>query len=317
MSSNSIVGQKRQSEDSEVHYYGEESCAHAGCSFKAYYRISGGELLCGVHSRNKPRSQLLKNPLAQRNKEKAYSRWEEEDEITAKANRDANRKGTLTVSKLRMRRAVDHTTGVYNVFPNYRDQYRAGGFGCSSLSPMLLGPVQHGQPGVPDSKTLENYHQFNKVFRCDMERRAQGKVFLKKSFYEIRDNAYLDPVGHRHKYPGKKDTPVFSYHLTKKGEARWYNYVESRYFYCHQYELLAKEKEDFRALRHWLDQGYNLQIVGYDGNPAAKPGNLWELYNSTEHPFGHELVLFSLLVIEDPKQYPWNRFYEENKPLYE
>ena len=35
---------------------------------------------------------------------------------------------------------------------------------------------------------------------------------------------------------------------------------------------------------------------------------LWQAYNDTSRPFGHELVLYTLLMLERKEDYPWNRY---------
>lgn len=305
---------KRKPVSDSVHWWGEEKCER--CTNKAYYKASGGALLCGTHSRNAKRSELPKNPNAAAVRAQRLADRAAAVEATAHWNRTTGKKGTVICSKLRMMREPDYVEGFLNVFPNNRHQDRADGFGCASLSPMRLGPVRHSQPGLPDALNIENYHQFNKAFKRDVL--APENVQLKPEFFTMRDAAYRDPVPHRHKYPddaGASRKPLFSVHLTPAGMLRMYTYQQSRYFYCHQYELLAKQQPDFVELRRKIDDGTNLQIVGYDGYAVTK--TLWEHYIDPERPFGHELVLYSLLTIENPEDYPWNRFYRENRALYE
>jgi hypothetical protein len=94
-----------------------------------------------------------------------------------------------------------------------------------------------------------------------------------------------------------------------------YSYVESRYFYCHYYEILAKRTADYAKLQRYLDEGINLLIVGYDGYNVTK--DLYEHYVDPLKPFGHELVLYTMLMVEDPVHYPWNRYKQEHAQLYE
>ena len=313
----SAILTKRKAESSDVQiWWGEEKCTR--CTNKAYYK-AGGALLCGVHSRSLKRTELAKNPNAKSRAERLRFDRYREVVVAAAANRAAGRRGALIASKLRMMRESEHREGFLNVFPNNKHQNRSDGFGCASLSPMRLGPVRHGQPGVPDSLTIENYHQFNKVFARDLV--APENILLKPEFFAIRDAAYRDPVPHRHKYPddkgvgGNKNAPLFSLHVAPNGQVRRYTYVQSRYFYCHQYELLAKQTADYATLRSKLDEGTNLQIVGYDG--YAVTHSLWEHYIDPVRPFGHEMVLYTLLSVENPVDYPWNRYYRENRAIYE
>jgi len=158
---------------------------------------------------------------------------------------------------------------------------------------------------------------------------------VKEAYKRIRCKIYEDPKPYRHKW-SKKDLaakaeaynkniniPKCSIYYTKDNKERRYSYLECRYFYCHWYERLAPHTNDFKALVKMRDEGISLNIVGYDGYvPSSddKPIDkdlLWVHYNDTSRPFGHELVLLTLLMLDDPKDYPWNRFYRENPVLYE
>ena len=317
----SAVGEKRKKTDSPSRtWWGAEKCER--CTNKAYYAV-GDKLMCGVHSRNVKRTELPKNPNAVYEAIDRRVAREKRVEEVALENQRAGREGTLTVAKLLMMREPPHVDDVRNVFPNNKHQNRQDGFGCASLSPMQLGPVKHNQPGVPEALSIENYHQFNKVFARELDGSVQDirLANVKPAFFTARDAAYRDPVPHRRKFDdekgigGNRNIPVFSIHIAPNGDQRRYTYQQSRYFYCHQYELLAKETHDFKKLCYWLANGYDLQIVGYDGYPITK--TLMEHYMDPEKPFGHELVLYSLLSIRNPVDYPWNVFYRQNRELYD
>lgn len=316
----SLIAKRKSAETLSV-WWGENTCEK--CSNKAYYAV-GDHWYCGVHSRNLKRTELRKNPNAAERTAAILKQREEIVEAAMFRNRQLPRGcGALTVAKLRMMREPPHVDGVRNVFPNNKHQERKDGFGCASLSPMRLGPVKHGQPSVPDALTIENYHQFNKVFEREVTRDKEdlATAIVKSSFFTARDAAYRDPVPHRHKFPnekgvgGNKNVPLFSLHVAPDGTPRRYTYLESRFFYCHQYELLAKQQKDFHDLSAMLKYGYNLQIVGYDGYPVTKP--IMEHYLDTERPFGHEMVLYCLLSIPKPADYPWNIFHAQHRALYE
>lgn len=100
----------------------------------------------------------------------------------------------------------------------------------------------------------------------------------------------------------------------KDGKEHRYTYIECRYFYCHWYEKLAKETSDYKELVNKIKNGYNLQIIGYDGYNPTK--DLYEHYLDSTRHFGHELVLYSLLVIDNPDNYPWNIYYEKYNDIY-
>lgn len=322
----------------DIPFSGESICCSQKangelCTNLAYYRIKGAasdrkvNVFCGVHCRPKERLKLPKNPNAEKNREQTLALHRASIEWTASQNKSKEERGEITCHKMRMMKPVPLTNGILNVFPNNKHQNRNDGFGCASLSPMRLGPVEHGQPNLPRAETIENYHQFNKCFPVEMD--DDGNPL--PEFYTRRAAAYADPVPHRHKFDSavikkmNKDfvtageslvnKPMFSVHLDRNGAERRYTYVQSRYFYCKWYEKLATRTEDFAKLKQMLLDGYNLCICGYDAYAPNK--DLYDHYMDSSRPFGHELVLYTLLVINNPNHFPWNRFYEANRKLYD
>lgn len=277
---------------------------------------------------------------ASSSKKRKVSAQEEDEKVQRQAllKLDQGRRGTVISRKMKNNKKVPHVPGYLSVFPNFRHQFREDGFGCSSLSPMSLGPVRHSEPGMPDAKNLENYHQFAKAFPCDVDPETKIPVY---GFWVGAKSGYLDSNPHRHKYNlqlllangPKGNLPLYSARLDVWHRLRKFNYVESRYFYCHYYEKLAKETEDFRVLLGKVEQGVNLNLIGYDGRPMEweKKGSasdqkewtqdelgesLWREYLRTDTPFGHEMALCTLLMLQDPKLYPWNRYYREHPEIY-
>jgi hypothetical protein len=90
------------------------------------------------------------------------------------------------------------------------------------------------------------------------------------------------------------------------GTVRRFTYVESRQFYCHFYERVALASADFVRLKAMLDNGENLAICGYDAYEPTE--SLDTHYRDPKQPFGHELVLFTMLTVNDPTKYPWRKF---------
>ena len=108
--------------------------------------------------------------------------------------------------------------------------------------------------------------------------------------------------------------PETSIYYDKDGNPHKYNYLECRYFYCKFYEELASKEKDFKYLKDKINQGYNLNIVGYDG---YKPeGSYLDMYMDISRPFGHEMVLYTMLTEDDRNKYPWNIFYKKYKSIY-
>ena len=42
---------------------------------------------------------------------------------------------------------------------------------------------------------------------------------------------------------------------------------------------------------------------------------LWNNYLDISRPFGHELVLYTLLVLENADDYPWNIYYKKHSNI--
>jgi hypothetical protein len=304
-------------------YYGEKKCEemvkckNTLCINKAYF-TNGNKLLCGVHCKKYSNVvSLPKNPNKHIIYENKLKEMNIEVEKHADLNKTNNKLGNVIVSKMYMMKNPTYIEGYLNVFPNYKQQNRKDGFGCMRLSPKSLGPVNHNMPGLPPATTIENYHQFSKFWDFELD---DNDNILEK--YKIdRINAYTAPPM-RHKYDKKTllkynnniNIPKFSMYYDKDGNEHRYNYLQCRYFYCHFYELLAKKEEDFIKLKNMIKNGYNLNIQGYDGYSITK--DLMTHYNDTSKPFGHELVLYTLLVEDDTSKYPWNIFYEQHKTIY-
>lgn len=303
-------------------YYGETVCQiitskGVQCTNKAYF-MSDGILTCGVHCKKaNVVNKLPKNPNKLENHKKELTERKSEIILVAKNNRENGKLGSVKVTKMYMMKSPEYIEGYLNIFPNYKHQNRQDGLGCMRLSPKSLGPVVHNMPNLPDATTIENYHQFAKFWRFELD--DESNILEKYKLERIK--AYTaEPV--RHKYDKKTllqynkniNVPEFSMYYDKDGNEHRYNYLQSRYFYCHFYELLAKLEPDFTKLEKLINLGYNLNICGYDGYDITN--NLMEHYLDISRPFGHELVLYTMLTIDNPDYYPWNIYYNENKEIY-
>lgn len=309
----------------EMPYYGESKCNGTYCDGRpcknyAYYKC-GSRVFCGMHSRKRNRIELERNPRADKLKQQRYEMYKQDAEAAATKNREAGKAGHVIVRTMHMMRAVECVKGYTMVFPNYRHNNRRDGYGCSALSPKSLGPIHHIMPNLPPAKNLENFHQFSKVYPFEIDKETNEQNI---GWFQYRIRGYQDPEAHVHKHDPVilksyfgKNIQVCSYSLyyNKNGTARKFSYAESRYFYCKLYEQLVKDTEEFQQLCQWIRDGRNLQIMGYDGYDVTAP--LIEHYRDISRPFGHELVLFSLLTIKDPADYPWNIEYNLHKEHYE
>lgn len=326
-----------------IQYYGEHQCEavygsgkkkNEQCNNKAYYEYDG-KLLCGQHTKGyKERKDLPKNPNKNAIRtEKIHDHQASVDEAQ-KRNQANGVRGDVIVRKMRMMQAVEDVPSYLKVFPNFKHGNRKDGFGCSSLSPMSLGPIHHIMPGIPPANTIEAWHQQSKAYPCDVDENGDPTPEFKAK--RIKEFESTEPP-RRHKYDTKDlkkmageendntkptgkggvniNKPLYSVFYNKDGEEHRFSYFGSRYFYCKAYERLAPLQKEFALLRQMLDDGINLQICGYDGYPVTE--SLLDHYYDTDRPFGHELVLYTLLTVDDPRNYPWNITYENNKDMYE
>lgn len=310
-------------------YWGETTCEHGSCQKKAYYSatehydLGAGwadletQYLCGVHSCwMDVRNELKKNPDAGRMRDQLNKMHDLQCRQAADKNKDVGARGTVACAKMRMRQKVELVPGFLNVFPNRRHANRKDGLGCATLSPMKLGPVDHQQPDVVFCHSLENFHQFNKVFTCEIDDDAPTD-----SWRGRRDGGYKDTEPHRHKLLRShtqkcKCRPLYSVVVDLEGKERRFTYVESRYFYCVHYELLTRGNLELVMLRKLMESGHNLRIVGYDGHDLDEGKTEYDWYLDESAPFGHEMVLYALLTRDGDAEYPWRRYRREHPDVY-
>ena len=152
-------------------FSGETTCTRPGCKRKAYYyivvpqRSHKKQYLCGAHSRKfqNVRSDMKKRS-AKDKAEQTKRKLEAEMPAILEAQRvnqeNKQRGGQIVLDQLKGRfgHPVDQV-GFFKIFPNHKHQNRLDGFGCKSLSPKVMGPINHGQPTLPPAKNLENLHQ--------------------------------------------------------------------------------------------------------------------------------------------------------------
>lgn len=311
----------------KIPFFGETNCEAKTkkgkkCVKNAYYQ-QNSKFYCGQHSKKGKRKELKKDPDEKEKKEKMLQDHQQYLEIMAKENYSKNAKGSIIGHKMKMMKSVPLKPGFLNVFPNRKHENRKDGFGCSNLSPMMLGPVNHNEPGVPVALNIENFHQFSKVFKCELA--DDGSIL--QTFFEYRDKAYKDKIAHRHKFSrallktmnSNVNIPEYSVHVKSDKKLQKISYLESRWFYCVWYEHLAKKTEQFKKLLNIYENGTNLCVCGYDSyDPEGLDSDsLYQHYLDTSRPFGHELVLISLLVLNDRvDQYPWKRYENSRGDFY-
>lgn len=287
-------------------FSGEAPCEV--CAKRAYFRapVEGGRwaLLCGRHAPREAREKLPKRPAAERRAKLAAELARHTAGVEA-ARRATG--GRVTLQRLRMLRQPALTAGAVIVLPNNRHgTHPMAAFDCSALSPMRLGPVEHGQPGLPPARNIENFHQGSKCFREEVDKEGNPTEL----FVRNRLRFYLDPEPHRHKYRGldtkNRNVPLFFVWRDRTGREHRLSYVESRQFYCEFYSRLAAARPEFGRLQGLLRDGYDVEICGYDAHPFDPTADAEHAYCDAALPFGHERVLAVMLVCR-PSTWPWRR----------
>ena len=177
------------------------------------------------------------------------------------------------------------------------------------LSPMRLGPFKMVEEISPNAlytsgihpgfekvgdkqvcvwQNMENMWQFSKIYSVDVD--ADGNVTDK--FYKRREQGMLDPKPHRRVFP--KNSPVKT--LSSYYNGRFYDYQQSRYWYCIYYTFLSRKVSEYHTIVGYLSMGVNILLLDYDApdnshNTPITREYLYSEYKQTNHPFGHAMVL--------------------------
>ena len=94
---------------------------------------------------------------------------------------------------------------------------------------MSLGPVNHGQLGLPQSENIENFHQGSKCYSIKTDKNGNPS----KLFYSNRLKFCKDSRPHRHKYrKDKTNYNLFFVLLDILSNEHHLDYINSRQFYC-------------------------------------------------------------------------------------
>jgi hypothetical protein len=272
------------------------------CDRRAYYFEPCGPLYCGRHA--PAARERLPKPSARDTAAKLEAQLAEHRRTVEAARRTDGTGGRVTLQRMLMLRNPALTPGSVMIFPNNRHgRHRFAAFDCCELSPMRLGPVDHGQPGLPPACNIENFHQGTKCFAEEADAAGNPTALYAAN----RLKFYLDPEPHRHKYTGtgqNKNAPLYFVWIARDGTEHHLGYVESRQFYCSFFERLASARPEFRRIQDTLAQGYDVQICGYDAHPFDPVADAESAYMDASKPFGHERVL-AVMLVNPPERYPW------------
>lgn len=275
------------------------SCRNNGaraCKNKASYE-QNGRYLCGVHCKGE---RVILSKMTRVEKKEAQilsiSQHLEKLTLTAQTAKSRGIQGRVKLFPMPMSRGVGIEDGYHNILLNSRPGQRADGSGCDSLLAKSLGPVDHGQPGLPVCQNLQNFHEGNKYYAGEDE----------KEFCSSRYAFYSDPVGRRHKFGGN-EVPLYSVWIDKKGVEHQVDSVTSRQFYCAFYERYARQQPAYLELVEMLKKGMNLRICSPDAEPFESLDDVEKAYLDAKQPFGPARILCVMFTIPKEK-YPWVKF---------
>jgi hypothetical protein len=271
----------------------------------AYYTFNG-EPRCGRHSEKATRRYLPRNPYAVRAEKQELEVHNASIVDAAVRNQESGVPGQVLLYKLAGAFAAKapQILGFQSILPNYRTgrSRRDGAIGMPTLSPKNIGPIPHGQPGLPGALNLENFHQGSKKFATQtMEefRVTQRAMFLDRKPHRHHPEAKKVPKG------GNRNIPEFFVWIdAATNEEKHLTYIESRQFYCTFMERELRDLPEYAELVKMRETvGMNILICGFDANPIPEGQTVDDLYLDASRPFGHEIVLYCVLT----GQFPWRK----------
>jgi hypothetical protein len=254
------------------------------------------------------KEQAKKEKLAERKAKEAERKIELGDhKRTVKEAQEKNKKdgvrGKIRCGKLvhRFDKSVDdHSWPMVDGYMNINCCSSAPG-DYKNLSPMRLGPFYYKTEweGATPSETikaenLENFWQFSKVWEGEDDTETNKPIDL---FFERRKSGWEQVKGQRHVKKGKnpngnRNIPLYSWW---KGQKLLYQQAREA-IYCPLYAAIVKETSAYKKIDKLLEEGYNVQIIGFDGyDYESQNKTLAECFQDQTRPFGHELVLCAML----------------------
>jgi hypothetical protein len=133
----------------------------------------------------------------------------------------------------------------------------------AQLSPMRCGPISYEDShtnGKVSVTNVENLWQFSKVWTGELDKKGEPT----EEFFDRREKGWKDPKGRRWVKKGdgiNPNVPLCSYWNGKK-----LDYIDARKaIYCPEYANSVVKTEAYKKLEEMLEEGYNIQILGFDG----------------------------------------------------
>lgn len=168
----------------------------------------------------------------------------------------------------------------------------AGAKKWKAVAPAFLGPItDHGQANAPAAQNLENLWRFIHIWPEDLQDGQPSADWMQR-----RNDGFQVEQGKRLPRALRRDESSaclgvwWSGQLLDEVRAR-------REVFCPLYTRLVERNETFKELDMLVQQGYNLQLFGYQAFDFVEQGlSLRRALDDVSQPFGHEIVLYALLT---------------------
>jgi hypothetical protein len=285
------------------------------CQAKSCYRQIrcqiDGFCLCDIHSinisqngyrRNKLPGSVISLLLNLQDKKAVENATIEKFRLD---NEIAKKRGIVILCKMDSSNSVPTpcNRGFLRIFVScmIRDRIDEG-YVCKDLTPRTLGPVYHGQPGLPVALTLENFNYGNMCFQSELDEHGEPSEMFK----EYRQYLYKKRFAHGYKLNMNEGKPKFFVWINKDGEDDGLEEITYRQIYCTMYERLVCQTPDFQKLKELVEIGTNLQLCIMAD--IQSNGSLESDYLDPSVNFGYEYCLYTMLTLKNPDEYPWRKY---------
>jgi hypothetical protein len=258
--------------------------------------------LCCIHGRSisKKLGIPLKKISDEDSRRQVIKKHKEYCDEQALELRKAGKAGCVTVCD-KFKAGICET--YINIYPIIKDARVIDGLVLSSLSSINIGPIHHGQPGLPPCMILQNFHEANRVYQDEID----GKGHPLPAFYERQIKMYSDTKQSECLSSSVYKNCVYYMWIDFTGKVERITEVMSRQFYCAFYQRSMIANSDFLRLKWMLMNGYNLRICGKE--PFLIPLNktMDDCYLNPSKPFTYEMILYTMLTYKDIDEYPWKK----------
>lgn len=164
------------------------------------------------------------------------------------------------------------------------------------------------------SDSSKNYKELNPIYQSavkrikresevtgeeedDVEMKVEGEM---EKEYEIeKGSLHTWPISNKNKFVCE-----YSEWVDKEEKKHRLGAVQARQFYCHFFQKYVEEQADFAKLVEWKKDGKNIRICGYDAHPITAE-TVERDYLDASKAFGHEKVLWTMLMVKDRNDWPW------------